>query len=121
MHTLDELRMKQALPLPIKIRMTQERIMTWYHLHGGSVYLSFSGGKDSTVLKSIVDDMGLNIPSVFVDTGLEYPEVRSLLPGLTGRNITDAFYGFFRKLMRTEYQFVRWWNDVYFRLRSFLS
>lgn len=47
MHTLDELRMKQALPLSIKIRMTQERIMTWYHLHGGSVYLSFSGGKDS--------------------------------------------------------------------------
>lgn len=86
MHTLDELRMKQALPLSIKIRMTQERIMTWYHLHGGSVYLSFSGGKDSTVLKSIVDDMGLNIPSVFVDTGLEYPEVRSFAmsqPGVT--------------------------------------
>jgi len=37
MHTLDELRMKQALPLSIKIRMTQERIMTWYHLHRRAV------------------------------------------------------------------------------------
>ena len=42
----------------------------------GAVYVSFSGGKDSTVLKHIVDSMYDDVPSVFVDTGLEYPEVR---------------------------------------------
>ena len=42
----------------------------------GQVYVSFSGGKDSTVLKHIVDSMYNDVPSVFVDTGLEYPEVR---------------------------------------------
>lgn len=45
----------------------------------GQVYLSFSGGKDSTVLKNIVDSMHLGIPSVFIDTGLEYPEIRQFV------------------------------------------
>lgn len=42
----------------------------------GQVYLSFSGGKDSTVLKHIVDSMYDDVPSVFVNTGLEYPEIQ---------------------------------------------
>lgn len=42
----------------------------------GQVYLSFSGGKDSTVLRHIVKSLYEDVPAVFVDTGLEYPEVR---------------------------------------------
>lgn len=42
----------------------------------GAVYVSFSGGKDSTVLKHIVDSMYDDVPSVFVNTGLEYPEIQ---------------------------------------------
>ena len=57
--------------------MTKVRIRAWYEHWDGDVYVSFSGGKDSTVLKHIVDSMYSNIPSVFVNTGLEYPEVRT--------------------------------------------
>ena len=66
----------QGLPLALKVRKTQLRIREWYDLFDGEVYLSFSGGKDSTVLQHIIKVMRLDIPSVFIDTGLEYPEVR---------------------------------------------
>lgn len=44
-----------------------------YH---GHVYVGFSGGKDSTVLKHIVDSMYDDVPALFVNTGLEYPEIQ---------------------------------------------
>lgn len=66
----------QSLPLAAKIRMSQERIKTWYEHWGGMVYVSFSGGKDSTVLKHIVDGMYNDVPALFVNTGLEYPEIQ---------------------------------------------
>ena len=81
-HTMDELRQWQALPLSVKIRMSQERIRMWVREYGESgVYVSFSGGKDSTVLLDIVRNrMGYkDIPAVFVDTGLEYPEIREFV------------------------------------------
>lgn len=81
-HTIDELRQWQALPLNLKIRMTEERIRMWVREYGeDGVYVSFSGGKDSTVLLDIVRNrMGYtDIPAVFVDTGLEYPEIREFV------------------------------------------
>ena len=42
----------------------------------GQVYVGFSGGKDSTVLKHIVDSMYSDVPALFVNTGLEYPEIQ---------------------------------------------
>ena len=77
-HTLDELHQWQALPLSIKIRMTQERIRAWVNEYGeDGVYVSFSGGKDSTVLMDIIrNDMGYDLPAVFVDVPTQYPELR---------------------------------------------
>ena len=50
-HTRQELTQWQALPLGIKIRMTQQRIRDWVNNYGiDGVSVSFSGGKDSTVL-----------------------------------------------------------------------
>src|SRR5574344_1912990 len=75
-HTAYDLKQMQSLPLDIKIRMTKERIEQWYEHWDGMVYVSFSGGKDSTVLKHIVDSMYDDVPAVFVNTGLEYPEIQ---------------------------------------------
>lgn len=75
-HDIGALRQFQSLPLNAKIRMTEKRIKSWFNHYDGLIYVSFSGGKDSTVLKHIVDSMYSDIPSVFVNTGLEYPEVR---------------------------------------------
>lgn len=75
-HTSYDLAQMQSLPLEAKIIMTQERIRQWYEHWDGQVYVSFSGGKDSTVLKHIVDDMYDDVPALFVNTGLEYPEIQ---------------------------------------------
>lgn len=76
-HTAEELSELQALPLSIKIALTKQRIHEWvFHYGYDSVYVSFSGGKDSTVLLHIVREEFPFIPAVFADTGLEYPELR---------------------------------------------
>lgn len=75
-HERGDLQQMQSLPLKAKITMTERRIYDWYDHWNGDVYVSFSGGKDSTVLKHIVDGLGLGIPSVFVNTGLEFPEIQ---------------------------------------------
>lgn len=80
LHTINDLKQRQALPLEIKIRMTQQRIREWVSEYGtDGVYVSFSGGKDSTVLLHIVRKMYPDIPAVFLDTGLEYPEIREFV------------------------------------------
>ena len=70
------LRQMQALPLIAKVHMTQARIREWYDHFNGDVFVSFSGGKDSTVLAHLVHEFYPEVPLVFVNTGLEYPEVR---------------------------------------------
>ena len=43
------------------------------------VYVSFSGGKDSTVLLDLARRAYPDIEAVFCDTGLEYPEIREFI------------------------------------------
>ena len=46
---------------------------------GGAVYISNSGGVDSTVLSDLVHRVYPDVPDVFIDTGLEYPELREFI------------------------------------------
>ena len=75
MHTREELKELQHLSLERKILITQTRIIECYQKYKGKVYVSFSGGKDSTVLLDIVRKLYPEIEAVFVNTGLEYPEI----------------------------------------------
>lgn len=73
------LKTRQAYPLELKVRMSQERIRHWLNEYGGNCYVAFSGGKDSTVLLDLVRAVDAKVPAVFVDTGLEYPEIRDFV------------------------------------------
>jgi len=70
-----ELKQRQSLPLDAKIKLSLDRIRKFYDYFNGNVYISFSGGKDSTVLLNLVRSLYPKIPAVFVNTGLEYPEI----------------------------------------------
>lgn len=83
---LNELRILQNYPLELKVEKTKLRIKEWYEHYNGEVYVSFSGGKDSTVLLDIVRSMYPDIEAVFINTGLEYPEIYKFVK--TFKNVT---------------------------------
>jgi len=85
-YTKQDLKIMQAWNLERKIQVTQTRIMEWYQHFDGQVYVSFSGGKDSTVLLDLARRIYPDIEAVFVDTGLEYPEIREFVK--TKENVT---------------------------------
>lgn len=104
-----ELQSMQAAPLSVKIALTKDRIREWVNAYGeDGVAVSFSGGKDSTVLLTIAREMYPDIKAVFVDTGLEYPEIREyvrtwdnvdwLKPKLTFKHVIEKYgYPFISK------------------------
>ena len=78
MHTTEELKELQSLPLEVKIQLTISRIRAWVKEYGmNGCYISFSGGKDSTVLMDIIrNQMGYDILAVFVDVPTQFPELK---------------------------------------------
>lgn len=70
-----QLRQRQGLDLNTKIKLTERRITSFYDYYEGQIYTSFSGGKDSLVLQNLVWKKYPDSKSVFVNTGLEYPEI----------------------------------------------
>lgn len=80
MPTKNDLTQFQRLPLDIKVAMTKTRIREWVNYYGVSgTYISFSGGKDSTVLLHLVRELYPNVEAAFVNTGLEYPEIQKFV------------------------------------------
>lgn len=83
-----ELKQRQSLPLLAKVQLTKQRIREWIDYWEARSwkddidympYVSFSGGKDSTVMAHIARQIDKNMPLVFIDTGIEYPEIRKFV------------------------------------------
>lgn len=78
--TREDLKRFQAESLGDKFQRSLAKVGEWYQRWNNEVYVSFSGGKDSTVLADIcarwckITNAILYL--VFVNTGLEYPEIR---------------------------------------------
>ncbi len=84
--TLAELKGMQAWPLDKKVRESKSIIAAWHEAFAGMVYVSFSAGKDSTLLLHLARQVCPDIPAVYVDTGCEYPEnvaFAKTVPGVT--------------------------------------
>lgn len=79
--TNEDLKRLQAYDLDKKIALTLTRIAEFQAKFPHKIYISFSGGKDSTVLLHLARQLYPDIPAVYVDTGLEFPEVRQFALG----------------------------------------
>lgn len=98
-----ELKQLQSLPLEAKIHRSLRKIREWVEYHNGDVYVSFSGGKDSTAVLYLVRMLYPDVVAVFDDTALEYPEVREFVkstpnvhvirPKIDYKTVID-FYGY---------------------------
>lgn len=96
-------RARLAWPYDLKLAHAKLRIRQWQQHYGEHTYVAFSGGKDSRVLLDLVRQDYPHTPGVFVDSGLEFPEVRDyvrtidnvtwLKPGKSFRQVlTDYGY-----------------------------
>ena len=82
------LRLRQSMPLELKIRFSKRRIEEWVDHYGiDGCYVSFSGGKDSTVLLHLVRTIYPQVKAMFVDTGLEYPEIKQFVKSIDNVDI----------------------------------
>jgi 3'-phosphoadenosine 5'-phosphosulfate sulfotransferase (PAPS reductase)/FAD synthetase len=77
--TKQELIERQSWTLNQKVDHTLGAIEEFYNRYEGQVYISFSGGKDSTVLLDIALKLFPEIKIVFVKTGMEFPETLNLV------------------------------------------
>ena len=84
--TKEDLKIMQSWSLEQKIKTTQAKIIEFKNAYPNGIYVSFSGGKDSTVLLDLVRRIYPDTPAVFIDTGLEYPELKDFVKSLD--NIT---------------------------------
>jgi 3'-phosphoadenosine 5'-phosphosulfate sulfotransferase (PAPS reductase)/FAD synthetase len=85
-YDYQDLQKLQAESLDFKIQHMEAMVSNFHIREHGHCYISWSGGMDSTFLKYMVQHefsqsftWMKDIPAVFCDTGLEYPEIRAFV------------------------------------------
>jgi 3'-phosphoadenosine 5'-phosphosulfate sulfotransferase (PAPS reductase)/FAD synthetase len=80
LNTIKDLQSMQAREFGDKVQTSIAKIMEALNRYDKKMYVSFSGGKDSTVLADLVAQVckmfNCKLVLWYSDTGLEYPEVR---------------------------------------------
>ena len=78
--TKEDLKIFQSETLDQKEQRSMAKISEWFVRWENMVYVAFSGGKDSSVLADLCafwcQASGATLYLVFVNTGLEYPEIQ---------------------------------------------
>lgn len=92
-----QLMQRQGLPLQAKIIMSKIRIQSFYENLNvdGDIYVALSG-KDSRVLLDLVRSLYPNTLAVFVDTGVEYPEVVNIIKNIANVRILKPKKSFYQ-------------------------
>lgn len=94
---MDDLKMLQSLPLDVKILKTKQRIKEWINEYGeDGVYISFSGGKDSTVLLDLVRQDYPDVKACFVDVPTQFPELKQFVETFDNVDIVRPKMNFFQ-------------------------
>lgn len=85
-----DLRRLQRQPYEWKVEHALDVIREFVEHEGvNGVYVSFSGGKDSLVLLHLVRTIYPDVPAVFANTGIEFPEQVQFVRTFT--NVTEVF------------------------------
>lgn len=85
-----ELRRLQHMPYEWKLQHAKDVIREFVEHEGlNGVYVSFSGGKDSLVLLHLVRSIFPDVPAVFANTGIEFPEQVQFVR--TFDNVTEVY------------------------------
>lgn len=85
-----ELRRLQKMPYEWKVSHALDVIREFVEHEGeNGVYVSFSGGKDSLVLLHLVRSIYPNVPAVFANTGIEFPEQVKFVRSFP--NVTEVY------------------------------
>lgn len=107
MPTIEELKSFQRLPLDLKVRLTEDRINEYVRVFGlENVCISFSGGKDSRVVMDIARKIYPSIKAVYVDTGLEYPEIKEFVKSFENVDIIRPKMVFADVIKKYGYPFI---------------
>lgn len=85
-----ELRRLQKMPYEWKVQHAKDVIREFVEYEGeNGVFVSFSGGKDSTVVLHLVRSLYPSVPAVFANTGVEFPEQVKFVR--TFPNVTEVY------------------------------
>lgn len=105
-RTMKDLQRLKELPLEQKVNLTLRRISEFININNGKTYTSFSGGKDSTVLLDLVRQIDPDNEALFIDTGLEFNEIRKFVKTIPNVTIIKPKMRFDEVIKRYGYPIV---------------